>query len=235
LHERHVEIHLLVFRLPSSEYHRQLSAAAATDLRVPFTLEIHAASSGSSDGTAAPLRAMQTGRRRAMTRATAVPRIAVRISRRGPEKMNPVSIARPLRARPGVRSRHAQRRFARATGVLRFVAARKSHRLCLVMGLWLVRNGRRSQPCRGFSNFVGHPGADDLRVSSFVHIQHHWTRQIEARLTYLGMLHASSVRDRGDGPVEIRIHLPTWPSSDHTRDLRRPHRCCLPVEDLKMY
>jgi hypothetical protein len=48
LHERHVEIHLLVFRLPSSEYHHQLSAAA-TDLRVPFPVKIRADSSGSPD------------------------------------------------------------------------------------------------------------------------------------------------------------------------------------------
>jgi hypothetical protein len=44
---------------------------------------------------------------------------------------------------------------------------------CIVMRLWLARYRRYAPLCRhGLSDFVGHPGSDDLRMPSFVHIDH---------------------------------------------------------------
>ena len=45
--------------------------------------------------------------------------------------------------------------------------------LCIVMRLWLARYRQYTPLCRhGLSDFVGHPGSDDLRMPSFVHIHH---------------------------------------------------------------
>jgi hypothetical protein len=44
--------------------------------------------------------------------------------------------------------------------------------LCIVMRLWFARYSRYALLWRrGLSDFVGHPGSDDLRMASFVHIQ----------------------------------------------------------------